>query len=89
MPSILIMAHCCHRGRGSVTSPGARGVLVPSDAGQLDERRHQPDVRALRRERGEEKTPRTGLELSHQMKGNVASLALRVPCCTPASLGEV
>lgn len=63
-------------------------MLVPSDAGQLDERRHQPDARALSRER-EERTPRTGLELSHQMKGNVASLALRVPGCTPASLGEV
>lgn len=49
--STLSMVHCCHRGRGSVTSPGTRGVLVPSDAGQLDERRHQPDARAPRRER--------------------------------------
>lgn len=38
-------------------------------------------MQELRGER-EERTPRTGLELLHQMKGNAASLALKVPGCT-------
>lgn len=45
-------------GGGSVTSPGTGGVLDPSDAAQLDERGHQPDAKALRRDRG---LPQQGL----------------------------